>query len=180
MYSSDFLAFPVSGGTTELLKVDADGNIKLIGGTLDLNAGQLIDRVGVKLGIPFPCGPELEKLALNGEMPEKPSVSVNRFFCNLSGFENKAYNFVQRGLSREDVAAYTIAAVKLTVEKLTENAIAEYGVQPVLYSGGVMSCSIIRDYIKSKFDAFFAPPEFSSDNAAGIALLCARSLKCLN
>lgn len=178
--SRDYLAFHVSGGTTEILKVDVSGKIELIGGTLDLNAGQLIDRVGVELGIKFPCGAELEKMALRGNIPEKTSVCVDGCYCNLSGFENKAKKILKSGISPEDVAAYTVDAVKRTVEKLTENALTKYGSSlPVLYSGGVMSCKIIREYIQCRYNSFFAPPEFSSDNAAGIALLCSRSLRCL-
>ena len=62
----EFLAFHVSGGTTEILKVKlnaTDLDVRLVGGTSDLNAGQAIDRIGVRLGYAFPCGPAMEKAA---------------------------------------------------------------------------------------------------------------------
>ena len=148
LLESDFLAFHVSGGTTELLRVkrgeDRPFDIEKLGGTLDLNAGQAIDRSGVKLGLGFPCGPKLEELALSNNEPiERSGVSVKGMECNLSGLENK-------------------------VDRL---------IADVLYAGGVMSNSIIKKMLANKMNGrtkvHFAEPKFSSDNAAGTALLCA-------
>ena len=60
-----------------------------------------------------------------------------------------------------------------TIEKMTDYAVSEYGRLPLIYAGGVMSNTIIKERICSKFDAHFAAPEFSCDNAAGIAVLTA-------
>lgn len=175
----DFLAFHVSGGTTELLYVrprtDSVGfDIELLGGTLDLNAGQAIDRVGVAMGLSFPCGPKLEELALaNTEKLSKPKLSVKGCECNLSGVENIAAKLLSEGRSKEFVAAFVLDFVARTLIELTKNALGDSDT-PVLYAGGVMSNSIIKDMIKRRgFDARFAEPRFSSDNAAGTALLCA-------
>ncbi len=179
LLTREFIAFHVSGGTTELLRVlpSAEGGFKVIkiGGTADLNAGQAIDRVGVKMGLAFPCGPKLEGLALrNEEKISKDKISVSGCDCNLSGLENKAEKLIESGKSHEYTAAYVLDFVGRTLIKLTENAIAEYGDCPVLYAGGVMCNSIIKGMIKAKgFDARFAEPKFSGDNAAGCALLCA-------
>lgn len=165
-----FLAFHVSGGTTELLYIK-EGKITLVGQTLDLNAGQVIDRTGLMLGLQFPCGAALEKLAEN-IAPSKPKICVHGLDCNLSGVENKVTEMIKNGYTPEETAAYTIEFIKLTIDIMTKNALERFGTIPVLYAGGVMSNSIIRNYIKSKYNAYFAAPEYSCDNAAGIALLC--------
>ncbi len=170
-----FIAFHMSGGTSEVLMFDGEngGKIDIIGGTLDLTAGQLIDRTGVMLGIPFPCGAQLEKLAI-GVKPMKAKISVKGFECNLSGGENKVSELIEKGASREDVAAYAIEFVRATLDRICENLRAEFGDIPMLFSGGVMSCSIIKESLGKKYGGYFAMPEFSCDNAAGIALLCER------
>lgn len=179
LHGRRFYAFHVSGGTTELLEVSEDGAVRCIGGSADINAGQLIDRVGVMLGMHFPCGPELEALALKGKeagvrLPEHPKVCVRGLECNLSGFENKAHQLLDRGVCAEAVAMYTLEAVALSLAGLRDGLLAMHGKAPVLFSGGVMSCSLIKPRLAGE-DMFFAPPRFSADNAAGIALLCRRA-----
>ena len=176
LHGKRFYAFHVSGGTTELLEVSEDGTIECIGGSADINAGQLIDRVGVMLGMQFPCGPELEALALRGiasgvSLPERPRVCVRGLECNLSGFENKARHMLDRGEGAESVAMYTLEAVALSLSGLRDELLRQRGAAPLLFSGGVMSCSLITPRLAGE-DMFFAPPRFSADNAAGIALLC--------
>ncbi len=169
LLGKEYIAFHLSGGTTEILHVK-EGNINLIGGTLDLTAGQAIDRVGVMLGLKFPCGAELEKLADKGTAPKKCRISVRGYECNLSGLENMAEKLWREGASKEDVAAYTIEFVLQTLDKLTENLKADHDL-PLVYSGGVMSNKRIKNYFREKYGAYFAEPVFSSDNAAGTALL---------
>ena len=166
-----FAAFHVSGGTTEILLVEPEMKITKIGGTVDLTAGQAIDRIGVMLGLSFPCGAELERLARNGEI-KRDKICVNGLECNLSGLENKAKAMLQRGESRENIAAYTIEFVRRTLAKMSENLRSEYPDIPIVYAGGVMSCQIIKCDFEGRFGGFFALPQFSSDNAAGTALLC--------
>lgn len=166
-----FLAFHVSGGTTEALLCD-NGKVTLLGGTLDLNAGQAIDRVGVALGLPFPAGEELEKLA-NGQPKSKGiKVSVKGFDCNLAGLENMAKKLIKNGESRETVAAFTLDAVLKTLDKMSESLVTSYPELPILYAGGVMSCKRIARALGNKYTSAFALPEFSGDNAVGTALLC--------
>ena len=165
-----YLAFHVSGGTTELLYVK-EGNIISAGRSMDLHAGQAVDRIGVMLGLAFPCGAELEKLAVN-TAPGKPRICVKDLNCNLSGLENQAAAMIKKGYTPEETAAYTIEFIKLTIDAMTENALERYGPLPVLYAGGVMSNVIIKEHLMNKYDAYFGQPEYSCDNAAGIALLC--------
>jgi N6-L-threonylcarbamoyladenine synthase len=175
LYGKDFLAFHVSGGTTELLRVRGR-EVEKVGGTLDLNAGQVIDRIGVKMDIPFPAGKGLEEIALPFADTDCYS-HVRALTCNLSGLENKADALLSAGESRERVAAYVLKSVCRTLEKLTENAFAAFGKQPVLYAGGVMSNSLIKESLQKRFRgyAYFAPPVYSADNAAGVALLAERA-----
>ena len=153
-----FISFHVSGGTTDILLVSPDREriirAERIGGTLDINAGQAIDRAGVMMGMSFPAGAHLEKAALGyvGKIP-KAKICVNGFDCNLSGLENKTRDMYERS------------------GDVTENLRREYPDIPIVYAGGVMSSVIIRNRLDFP-GAYFAAPEFSSDNAAGCALLC--------
>ena len=166
-----FLAFHISGGTTEALLYE-NGKIKMLGETRDLNAGQLIDRIGVLLGMSFPCGEEMEKLAYGSPLTKGIKVCVNGFDCNLSGIENQAADRIKRGDTPASVAAFTLDAVLKTVDRISENLTREYPGLPILYAGGVMSCKRLQTALGKKYEAFFATLEFSGDNAAGTALLC--------
>ena len=170
-----FCAFHVSGGTTEILTVDFCKNgfdARLVGGTRDLNAGQVIDRIGVMLGLPFPAGPRLEELALQNEKEiPKRKFSINGTYTNLSGLENMARKLYEESGDKALTAAFTLRFIADTLDKLTENYFSEFGEMPVVYAGGVMSNSLIREQLSSKYDAGFAVPQLSSDNAVGIAML---------
>lgn len=175
--AKDFVSFHVSGGTTEVLRVQAtdDGyyQIAQIGGSLDLHAGQAIDRVGVAMGLKFPCGKEMEKIALENlsKLPS-PKICVNGYECNMSGLENLALNLFSKTQDKALVCAYVFEFVGKTLEKITENLRKEYFDLPILYAGGVMSNSIIQKRLGNRFEnVFFATPEFSADNATGISLL---------
>ena len=178
-WKEPFLAFHVSGGTTDLLHVtpaETTFVIEQIGTSLDLNAGQCIDRTGVMLGLRFPCGPALEALAVkNTEKLPSPKICVKGCDCNLSGLENLTQSMKDAGCAPEKIAAFAFEFLKKTLGKMTENALLRYPGLPVLYAGGVMSNHLMRTYLSSLCDASFAEPSFSSDNAAGISLLACRS-----
>ena len=174
--NSDFLSFHVSGGTTELLCVhqtEGGMEVTLLGGTADLNAGQAIDRTGVLMGMQFPCGPAMEQAALryDGKVT-KPKLSVNGLECHLSGLENLAANLWRKTGSPEAVSAFVFTYIAETLAALTRNAREACGPLPVIYAGGVMSNSLIKSRLAGEGNVFFTVPEFSADNAAGIALLC--------
>ncbi len=177
LMQSRFLAFHISGGTTEAVIVSPDENdifsSELAAKTLDLNAGQLIDRVGVMMGLPFPCGAELEKLALNCTVKHKVKPTLKDCDCCLSGVQNICERAYQSGSSKEEVAGLCLEYVKKTIEKMYLRIIEKYGKMPVVFAGGVMSNTIIKAYFTEKYNAYFAQPEFSADNAAGTAFLCA-------
>lgn len=177
LINEKFIAFHVSGGTSEMLLVSPDSerafDVKIIGETLDLNCGQAVDRAGVMMGLPFPCGRELEVLALKSGEKYNPKVCVKGGNCSLSGVENQCRKMLDGGETKENVARYCLDFICKTLEKMTEYALAEYGNLPLVFAGGVMSNSIIREKIQSRFGASFAKPEFSCDNAAGVAILAA-------
>ncbi|MBQ9080782.1 MAG: peptidase M22 [Clostridia bacterium] len=176
LLSAPFCAFHVSGGTTEIVRVEprtAGFDVTLLGGTRDLNAGQAIDRVGVAMGLKFPCGPELERLALaNTAKIPKPKICVDGLECNLSGLENLARGLYQKEGSAELCAAYVLRFVGETLRALTRNLRERYEGVSVLFAGGVMSNSIIKNMLGGEGNVYFSEPAFSADNAAGVSLLC--------
>lgn len=177
LLKKEFLAFHVSGGTTEALLVSPDKdniiNEKIVARTLDLNAGQLIDRIGVMMGLDFPAGARLEELALKcgDDFKAQPCLKGND--CCLSGAENLCNKMKLEHKSDEEIAKFCMEYVGATIDKMCESVLKEYGNMPVLFAGGVMSNSIIRKKLESKYKAIFGLPQFSSDNAAGIAVLTA-------
>ena len=175
LINEKFIAFHLSGGTTEALLVTPDENriikCEKVAGSADLKAGQAVDRVGVMLGLPFPAGKYLEELALlsTASFKIKPTMKGNE--CCLSGIENKCRKMLDFGEKREDIALFCLKSIEAALCGMTDALISEYGKLPLIYAGGVMSNKIIRKTIEEKYGGIFAMPEFSSDNAAGIAVL---------
>ena len=178
LFSKEFLAFHVSGGTTEGLLVKPNEfcgfDIELVAETLDLNAGQAVDRVGLMLDLQFPCGKELEKLALDFTENIKVKPCLKGANCCLSGVENICKKLLNEGKSKEYIAAYCLKFIEETIFIMTEKLLEQYGDLPVVYAGGVMSNSIIQKNLKSKNNCVFSKPEYSCDNSAGIAYLAYR------
>ncbi len=171
-----FIAFHVSGGTTEALLVEPDEKevIKctLVASSLDLKAGQAVDRVGVMLGLKFPCGAEMDVLAQNstGKI-QKAKPFSNGADVSFSGLQNKCEKMYKDGCCKEDICAFCFEYIASALQIMTEKIIENYGDLPLLYSGGVMSNSIIRSKFEKKYGALFADAQFSADNAAGVAIL---------
>ena len=97
--------------------------------------------------------------------------------CCLSGIENKCRKMLDSCEKHEDIALFCLKSVEAALCGMTDALIAEYGRLPLIYAGGVMSNKIIRKTMEEKYDGIFAMPEFSSDNAAGIAVLTAVASK---
>ncbi len=178
LLKSPFLAWHLSGGTTELLLVtpSADEIIKasVIMKTTDISAGQLIDRTGVMLGLPFPAGPFVSNLAeseFESVRPYRVKMSTDGF--SLSGIENKVHKLLDEHTSPETVCAFVLKTVLYAVCEATKLASAQYPELPILCSGGVMSNKMITAQMREQFGAYIAKPELSSDNALGIAILTA-------
>ena len=183
LYSSDtlnfinekFIAFHISGGTSQALLVEPNDKYyktTLISDSLDLKAGQAVDRVGLMLGLDFPCGPELEKLALKSDADfKKIRVFRRDGFFSLSGVENQCKKMLDDGAKHEDIALYCLNYIYSALEDSVLEIIQKFGKLPIVFSGGVMSNTIIKNKLKSKFNVYFAEPQFSSDNACGVAIL---------
>lgn len=173
------LAWHLSGGTTELLYVRPEGHTvtaKLTGGTTDISAGQLVDRVGVALGLRFPAGRELDELSRQSRSCERFAVKVHGSEFSLSGMENKIKGMLEKGCSPCDAARFTFETLALTLERATQAAQREYGGLPVLCSGGVASNTLLRERLEP-LGAIFAPAKYSTDNALGVAILAHRALE---
>ncbi len=173
-----FCALHVSGGTTELLRVTpSDGafTCELVGGTRDLNAGQVIDRVGVAMGMSFPAGRPMETAALSysGKIPKK-RPSTDGCYLNLSGLENMAKELYAKEGDPSLVSAFTLRYIADGICRICEAYRDRYGDGEFLFAGGVMSNKQIKEYLSCRLNAFFAEPAFSADNAVGIAELARR------
>lgn len=180
LFDKEFIAFHISGGTTEAVLAKGNGegfNLELVAKSLDLHAGQAVDRVGLMLGLSFPCGAELEKLAIKNTEKIKINPTVKGFDCCLSGVENQCRRLIDSGKSSEYVAAYCLKYIEQSLSMMTDKLLEKYGKIPLVYAGGVMSNSIINKTFTKKYNAVFAHPAFSTDNAAGIAYLAYRKFK---
>ena len=177
-----FLAWHLSGGTTELLRVEPEEDgvavrAEILGGTSDISAGQLIDRTGVLLGLPFPAGKGVEKLSRQAQKREYYKVKVNGLTFSLSGMENKVRQMVQRGEEPAEIAWFAQETVCRVVQACTKAAMEEYPGLPVLCSGGVASNGRLKELLRQNCGALFAQPQFSTDNAMGTAVLTWRALE---
>ncbi len=174
LISKPFIAFHISGGTTEALLVEPDKNeivtARIIAQSSDLKAGQAVDRAGVMMGLTFPCGKELDKLSLLSEKEFKIRPSMNGLDCSLSGVENKAKKMFENGESKEDISKYILTYISNSIDEMTQRIIENYGNLPIMFVGGVMSNTLIRKQITKKYNAYFAKPDLSCDNACGIAV----------
>ena len=172
-----FLAWHLSGGTTELLLVQPKNGVpyaEKIGGTTDISAGQLLDRTGVLLGLPFPAGKYVDELYYRADSTSSFRVKVNELYFSLSGVENKVKSLREMGETEANIARFAVDTVVGAVYRVTNAAKKMYPGLPVLCSGGVASNSVLRSVLQ---DAVFALPEYSRDNAMGIAVLACRVLE---
>ena len=171
----DFLAFHISGGTTDLLYVSPSDDglfaVKTVFSSLDLKAGQAVDRLGVRMGMMFPAGKELDALARESRKSYSTRVKLIDGACSLSGLENKCGKMLMSGEQSCDIARFLFDSIADVLIAMTDYARGVYGQLPVLFSGGVMSNSVIKERLSGLKDTHFAEPEFSRDNAAGIAIL---------
>ncbi len=182
----DLLAVHLSGGTTELLALRNDA-LTLLGGTLDLHAGQLVDRTGVAMGLPFPAGPYLEKLAVQGNAKALLPVSMERdnLCCHLSGAETQVQRWLASGaMPKEDIAREVYDLLARTVCRMITAGAEKTGIDQALIAGGVASSALFRQMLTERVSkkrpslrVYFGKPELSGDNAVGAALLGAEKLR---
>jgi N6-L-threonylcarbamoyladenine synthase len=170
LVNEPFTAFHVSGGTTDMLLCTPDKDeiirCELVAASADLKAGQLIDRVGLMLGLQFPCGPELEKLAVKALYKKKINVAKRDGNPCFSGVENICKKMITDGEPKENVARFVLEYIKTAIWEMVSQHTEK---ETVVFAGGVMSNEIIKSYFdNTRF--LFAAPGFSSDNAVGTAV----------
>ncbi|MZH46430.1 MAG: tRNA (adenosine(37)-N6)-threonylcarbamoyltransferase complex transferase subunit TsaD, partial [Nitrospinae bacterium] len=180
-----FIALIVSGGHTDRYKVSDFGQYKLLGRTRDDAAGESFDKVGKMLGLPYPGGPAIEKLARNGngkahKFPraylEKGSLDFS-----FSGLKTSVRTFLSQReqdskitLTNEDISAgFQDAVIEVLVNKLIE-ACRQEKLQRIVVTGGVAANGTLREAVKKEaeacgFESYFPDPVFCTDNAAMIA-----------
>ncbi len=122
------------------------------------------------MGLKFPCGAELDKMAQNSNKEFKIKPSMNGLNCSLSGVENKAKKMFDNNESNNDIAKFVVSYICEALSEMLERIMEKFGKMPVVFAGGVSSNSIIKEKIGKKYNAYFAKAEYSCDNAAGIAI----------
>ena len=177
-----FLAWHLSGGTTELLRVEPEEDgvavrAEILGGTSDISAGQLIDRTGVLLGLPFPAGKALDALSGQADADLAYPVKRNELTFSLSGMENQVKKLLEEGEKPANIARFTLDTVINVVLRTTQEAQQRYPGLPVLCSGGVASNTRLRAALGESCGALFAQPQYAADNAMGTAILTWRALE---
>ena len=176
LLEKNHLAWHLSGGTTELLLVEPEGrNVKCtrIGGTTDISAGQLIDRTGQLLELPFPSGKHLDSLSREATGKDVFRVKCWNSEFSLSGVQNKVQQFHAASADPAETAAYALRCVAGAVYQATVQALEAYPGLSVVFSGGVASNSMLRE-LTATLHPVFAQPQFSTDNAMGVAVLTKR------
>lgn len=176
-----FLVVHLSGGTTELLEVRVHNHgfdIDMIGSSLDLHAGQFVDRIGVSLGLPFPSGPHLEELANNELESYDIKYYVKDLNISFSGPETHIQRQIVKGLDSRKIARGVYISLIKTLGKWLINAVKKGYPRDVLLVGGVSSSRIIREGLRADSEIkneglslYFADPQLSKDNALGTALI---------
>ncbi len=176
------VALHISGGTTDLLYCTPNG-IEQMGSSLDLHAGQLVDRIGVSFGMGFPAGPALEKLAFTCESEPKAlipcSMEQGDLSCHLSGAENKVQQLLKAGtVTQPEAALEVFDLLSRTIARMLVAAGKQTGAKQALVVGGVASSTLLRQLLLSRLKkarnpirVVFGDPRYSADNAAGVAAI---------
>jgi len=184
--AAEFLAVHLSGGTTEVLHARRESQgifeLSILGGSSDLHAGQFVDRVGIRLGLSFPAGKQLEMLALKaspGSASLLPS-SVKGYEMSFSGVETAVQRLLEQKKRPADLARAVEGCIARTVAKVLEKAVKDTNMNNILIVGGVAANKYIRNELERKLHGlariYWAKTEWSSDNAIGVALITREKL----
>ena len=174
-----FISFHFSGGTTEAVLVeehDGHTDYSIIGGSRDISYGQLLDRLGVSLGMKFPCGEEMDAIAcaVKTEPLKVTGIKCRDGYINLSGTETM-YNRLIATVDDAQLISSVFRNILDSIADMTRQLSRKYEIADFLYAGGVSSSSFIRESLPSimgdDIRCVFGDPVLSSDNAAGTALL---------
>ena len=182
----EFLSLHLSGGTTEMLRCRRDMRTggyetQIVGCTKDISLGQLIDRIGVSMGLEFPCGAAMDRYALESRESDAEfcRIKVCGGELNISGIETQIQRYIKNtavgGVVSDDmklsISSALFRRVGQAIADMIEQGRQKTGIKPVIVAGGVASSSFIRKMLSSEPDLFFGSPGLSSDNAVGTAIL---------
>lgn len=165
----------ISGGHTDIIYMDKDYSFKKIGSTKDDAVGETYDKVARIIGLPYPGGPLLDKLAQTGtpnyELPTP--LDDNSYDFSFSGLKTAVKNLYNENINKEDLASSFQNVVVNIIAKKTMRAVKEYNVKQLLISGGVAANSGIRNKFKELcekegIDLLIPPIKYCTDNAAMI------------
>lgn len=175
-----FISVHMSGGTMEILlteKCNKGYKTEIVGGTKDISFGQLIDRVGVKMGYDFPAGKYVDENALlcKEDVMSGLKTSVKDGYMNISGLENQVYKLMEEKDKYYVSKAVMNAAIK-SLEKALRFVCDKYDIEDVVFVGGVASSKYISERLTKKLqrnniNSFFTDGAYSSDNACGCAII---------
>ncbi len=180
------IMYHLSGGTTEILECTRDElgySMEIIGGTKDISFGQLIDRVGVKLGYSFPSGAYLDEIASRvASSKNVPRIKHDGGSFNLSGIETKAMRQIDdensRGIPHDALIRSLFEQIASLIYETAQQLSYERGIEDIYISGGVGASRTIRELINSRNQGadqpiriVFGDSSLSGDNAVGIARL---------
>lgn len=180
----EFIAVHISGGTTEILEVRNNPTggyyTQIVGGTSDISAGQFIDRIGVKLGLPFPAGKDMDELAKTADGDMHLSISVKDTYMSFSGPETMANKFVDQNTAPNLIAKAIFQCIGYALKEAIVNCCCKLKLNEVLLVGGVASSQYIRNFLmKSLMDhnikPYFSDSKYCTDNAVGTALLAIKN-----
>lgn len=198
LVGKEFLMLHLSGGTTEL--VLTGGRIMtsmrengmefsgldetIIGKSLDVAMGQVIDRIGVAAGLPFPCGKHMEPMALQLEDKMKPirfPKGLKGCDINLSGMEAHGLKYVNEGMPLPHLFKSLFLSIGEALADMIIAGVSTTSVRNVVCGGGVISNGIVRESMLNRLrtsggdteriSVYFARPEYSTDHAVGCAYL---------
>ena len=178
------ICFHFSGGTSEaILRDEREESFKIVGGSLDIAYGQVLDRAGVAMGFDFPCGQDVDRLALCAEKHplnyrEKllTKIKTNDGYVNLSGIDTQCRRLIEsQTMTYETISSALMETLSRSVLDMTIFLSKEYNIDSFLYAGGVSCSQYMRKYLGDnlprEIQTAFGRPELSSDNAVGISLL---------
>lgn len=173
LLAKDFIGVHISGGTSEILKVSCQEGmtIDLIGHSLDLSFGKLIDRVGVYMGLDFPCGKALDDMQDMKQGYYKLKLSIKGLAFNISGFENKLKDFYDKDHNPAKVSNTLFYYLGQVLENILKKALSQYKLEMVVMSGGVSANATIGKHLKEVFgeNIIIPPPKYATDHALGNA-----------
>ena len=177
-----FLSLIVSGGHTALIKMNDYNNFEMLGQTRDDAAGEAFDKIARVMGLPYPGGPEIDKLAKlgNADAIEFPIANIDNYDFSFSGLKSAVLNYLNsakmkgKEINNADVAASFQKAVINALVNKTIHAAEEYGFNKVVLAGGVAANSglegTLRESCNNRGIEFYYPSKIlCTDNAAMIA-----------